>query len=269
MLSIFLSLFLMSSFQQPPAAPARPPVPPPPPDVAAPPADAEKTASGISHKQIAPGTGTARPGPADVVVVQYTGWTADGKMFDSWALRGRPSTLMMNNVIPGWIEGLQLMTVGEKRRFWIPEALTFKGAEGRPKGTLTFDIELIDTSPPPNVAPPDVAAPPADAKKTSSGLSYKVLRSGAGTVKPTRKNRVTVHYTGWTTDGKMFDSSVAQGKPAEFAVTQVIEGWTEALQLMVAGDKFRVWIPENLAYKGQGPAPRGMLVFDVELIAIQ
>jgi FKBP-type peptidyl-prolyl cis-trans isomerase len=79
---------------------------------------------------------------------------------------------------------------------------------------------------------------------------------------------VTVHYTGWTTDGKMFDSSVVRGEPATFAVTEVIPGWTEGLQLMVEGEKRRFWIPEPLAYGGR-TEPKGMLVFDVELIQIK
>jgi peptidylprolyl isomerase len=77
-----------------------------------------------------------------------------------------------------------------------------------------------------------------------------------------------VHYTGWTTDGKMFDSSVARNEPSEFAVNQVIPGWTEGLQLMVEGEKRRFWIPANLAYEGQPDKPQGMLVFDVELLKI-
>ncbi len=80
---------------------------------------------------------------------------------------------------------------------------------------------------------------------------------------------MTVHYTGWTTNGKMFDSSIVSGKPVTFPVDGVIPGWTEALQLMVEGEKLRVWIPEKLAYKGESGKPGGMLVFDVELIKIQ
>jgi peptidylprolyl isomerase len=117
-------------------------------------------------------------------------------------------------------------------------------------------------------APPDVKAPPADAKKTSSGLAYKVIKKGAGTKHPAATNSVTVHYTGWTTDGKMFDSSVTRNMPATFPLNRVIAGWTEGVQLMVEGEKTRFWIPQNLAYKGERP-PLGMLVFDVELIKIE
>jgi peptidylprolyl isomerase len=116
--------------------------------------------------------------------------------------------------------------------------------------------------------PPDVAAPPPGSLKTTSGLSTLVLQPGTGTRRPRPSDRVRVHYTGWTTDGKMFDSSVASGQPATFGVDEVIAGWTEGLQLMVEGEKRRFWIPEALAYKGQAGSPQGMLVFDVELIKI-
>jgi len=117
-------------------------------------------------------------------------------------------------------------------------------------------------------APPDVAAPPPGSLKTTSGLSTMVLQAGRGTRHPRPTDRVTVHYSGWTTDGQMFDSSVARGEPSSFAVDEVIPGWTEGLQMMVEGEKRRFWIPEALAYKGEAGSPQGMLVFDVELIKI-
>ena len=117
-------------------------------------------------------------------------------------------------------------------------------------------------------APSDVAAAPADAETTASGLASKVLEAGTGSTHPTGTSNVTVHYTGWTTDGRMFDSSVTRGQPATFPLNGVIRGWTEGVQFMVVGEKRRFWIPEELAYGGRRD-PRGMLVFDVELIAIQ
>ena len=121
-------------------------------------------------------------------------------------------------------------------------------------------------------APADVAAAPADAMKTASGLASKVLKKGTGAKKPAKTDTVKVHYTGWTTDGKMFDSSVMRGQPASFALNQVIPGWTEGVALMVVGEKRRFWIPGNLAY-GDTPkrpgAPAGTLVFDVELLEIE
>lgn len=117
-------------------------------------------------------------------------------------------------------------------------------------------------------APSDVAAPPADAIKLASGLSYKVLTVGQGSERPSALSKVTVHYTGWTTNGEAFDSSVSRGEPATFVLNQVIAGWTEGVQLMVTGEKRRLWIPEDLAYGGQAGAPQGMLVFDIELLSI-
>ena len=113
-------------------------------------------------------------------------------------------------------------------------------------------------------APDDVAAAPADAEKTASGLASRVLVEGTGTEHPTSTSNVTVHYTGWTIDGEMFDSSVARGSTATFPLNQVIPGWTEGLQLMVVGEKRRFWIPADLAYGDSGRVA-GMLVFDVEL----
>ena len=118
-------------------------------------------------------------------------------------------------------------------------------------------------------APPDVAAPPADASKTASGLISKVIKTGTGTIHPTAESTVKVHYSGWLTNGEMFDSSVVRGEPIEFPLTRVIKGWTEGVQLMVIGEKRRFWIPESLAYMGQPGAPPGVLVFDVELIDIK
>jgi FKBP-type peptidyl-prolyl cis-trans isomerase len=118
-------------------------------------------------------------------------------------------------------------------------------------------------------APDDVAAPPADATATASGLASRVLQAGTGTTHPGARSKVRVHYSGWTTDGRMFDSSVSRGEPISFGLNQVIPGWTEGVQLMVEGEKRRLWIPEKLAYGGRPGAPAGMLVFDVELIRIE
>jgi peptidylprolyl isomerase len=255
------------------AAPAEPVAPPD--DVAAAPSDAEKTASGLASKILVQGKGTTHPGKTDLVTVHYTGWTTHGKNFDSSLPGGKPVTFPLDKVIAGWTEGVQLMVAGEKRRLWIPEELAYKGKEGRPAGMLVFDVELIsfkpavakETSSDPTKAPDDVQRAPSDAKRTASGLSYKILKAGTGTEHPERTSSVTVNYSGWTTDGKLFDSSYARHEPATFRLNRVIPGWTEGLQLMVEGEKRRFWIPEHLAYAGQGPVS-GDLVFEVALIKI-
>ncbi|HSK09819.1 MAG TPA: FKBP-type peptidyl-prolyl cis-trans isomerase [Vicinamibacterales bacterium] len=233
-------------------------------DVLNPPADAEKTASGLAMKVLIPGVGTVHPGDQDVVKVLYVVHTQDGRSLAS----GPVTPLQMNAVaVPGLVEGLKHMVSGEKRRVWMPEKLAFNGAKGRPAGPVAFDVTLIEIVSPPT-APPDVSEPPADAEKTKSGLASKVVKPGTGVDHPSKKSTVTVHYSGWTTDGQMFDSSVMRGKPASFPLDRVIAGWTEGVQLMVPGETRRFWIPEKLAYQGQEGKPKGMLVFDVELISI-
>lgn len=361
----------------------KPPMPETPQDVAAAPADAEKTKSGLASKVLSAGTGDKKPAASDTVKVHYSGWTSDGKMFDSSVSRGEPASFPLSGVIPGWTEGLQLMVVGEKRRFWIPQELAYGPVvegSGRPGGMLCFDVELLEikeaakppadtektksgtsykitkegsgekpgmdqvvsfhftaklmegevlqdsrtqptppsmpldklppqlselisdmkageqrtswlpepqapgglvvadielisfkAAPPAPAVPEDVAAAPSDAEKTESGIAHKLLAAGKGEEKPKATDTVKVHYSGWTTDGKIFDSSVTRGEPTEFPLSGVIKGWTEGVQLMVVGEKRRFWIPEGLAY---GPAvegsgrPGGMLVFDIELLEI-
>jgi FKBP-type peptidyl-prolyl cis-trans isomerase len=253
-----------------PARPPRPDAIPAPEDVAAAPDSAQTTASGLASRVLTPGTGTEHPRAFDKVKVHYTGWTTDGEMFDSSVARGEPITFPLNAVIPGWTEGVQLMVVGEKRRLWIPEAQAYAGRPGAPAGMLVFDVELleIERMPEPPAAPTDVAAVPRNAQTTASGLASRVLTRGTGTEHPSAASTVTVHYSGWTTDGEMFDSSVVRGRPATFPLNRVIPGWTEGVQLMVVGEKRRLWIPEALAYGGRPGAPAGMLVFDVELLEI-
>ncbi len=264
----FLALPVLAAPPAPaPAAKVTPEAIPAPLDVAAPPADAEATPSGLASKLIQAGSGTFRPELTDSVKVHYTGWTSDGKMFDSSVVRNRPIVFPLNAVIAGWREGVQLMVEGEKRRLWIPAKLAYEGIADRPQGMLVFDVQLIDILRVPPT-PPDVAAPPADAPKSSSGLAWKILTPGTGARKPRAQSIVRVHYTGWTVDGKMFDSSLAKGTPAVFKLTEVIPGWTEGLQLMSEGEVRRYWIPKGLAYRGVRGKPEGMLVFDVELVEI-
>jgi len=240
--------------------------PAPPADLKAPPADAQKSDDGLVSKQLEAGTSAEHPGESDSIHVRYSVWKAsDGSVVDY--TRGEAQVFIaMTKLLPGMREMFTLMTPGEKRRAWIPSTLgAGKIAEGE---TFVVDGQLIDVVHPPT-APPDVAAPPADATKTPSGLAYKVLRLGTGTAHPRSRDKVTVHYSGWTTDGQMFDSSVMRGEPVEFALDAVIPGWTEGLQLMTEGEKVRFWTPEKLAYKGKAGKPAGMLVFDVELIKIK
>ena len=111
----------------------------------------------------------------------------------------------------------------------------------------------------------------AEVMTTPSGLQYEVLKEGDG-VMPESGDQVTVHYTGKLIDGTVFDSSEERGEPATFGVTQVIPGWVEALQMMKAGSKWRLYIPSQLAYGPNGAGniigPNSTLIFDVELISV-
>ena len=148
---------------------------------------------------------------------------------------------------------------GELRRDVVEATLDGDGAQQKPPAFTAIP------------APDNVAKAPADAAKTPSGLSSIVLQAGTGKDKPGPTDIVTVNYTGWTTDGKMFDSSLARNAPSSFPVDRVIKGWGEGVQMMVVGEKRRFWIPGNLAYDSspRPGSPKGMLVFDIELLEIR
>jgi peptidylprolyl isomerase len=233
----------------------------PPADVAAPPNDAERHARGIASKRLREGASEPPPGPEDTVIVQYTAWTNDGQVKDSTWKRGEPRTIKLGKTMRGWADALQLMAPGERRLLWVPAKDALKGS---PKGTLVIDMELLTVHRAPK-APDDVARPPKDARRTGSGLAFKELVPGTGTEHPKLTSTVMVRYAGWTTDGKSFDSTHGD-ETASFRLDGVIPGWTEGLALMVKGQKARMWIPEKHAYAGKAGKPKGMLVFDVELV---
>lgn len=126
-------------------------------------------------------------------------------------------------------------------------------------------------SPSPTTTP--ASAPSGEMKTTASGLKYQVLKQGTGTASPKATDTVKVHYHGTLLNGTVFDSSVQRGEPISFPLNQVIAGWTEGLQLMKVGDKFKFEIPANLAYGENSPTPaippNSTLVFEVELLGIQ
>jgi FKBP-type peptidyl-prolyl cis-trans isomerase len=243
-------------------------------DVAGAPGDARRTESGVAFKVLHWGDTEQYPGPRDKVTVHYAGWTADGQLFDSSIKRRTPSKFGVDQVIKGWSEALQLMSVGQRSRLWIPSELAYgdSPAAGRPAGALVFDVELLAITPAIDDSPPDdLTEPPSDAVKTESRLMYKVLFAGQGRVRPGPQDLVKLHYTGWTSEGVVFDSTLQRGRPSVREVSKLIPGWQEAVQLMVKGQRNRLWIPSYLAY-GSRPtvpgAPAGMLCIDVELIDI-
>ncbi|MGB0647706.1 MAG: FKBP-type peptidyl-prolyl cis-trans isomerase [Bradymonadia bacterium] len=235
-----------------------------------PPSEAVGTPSGLFSKVLRAGVGKAHPTDKSIAVVKYQAWKGDWELFDSTPDAMDGIRVPVDGVIPGLSEGLKLMVEGEVRRLWIPDELAYKYQPGGTKGSVVFDVELVgieaQRQPPPT--PVDVSSPPADAEQTSNGVFHRRLQAGNGNVKPKPQSVVKVHYTGWTTDGKIFDSSMTRNQPAVFSLATVIPGWSEGLQLMVEGEVRRLWIPESLAYRGKVGRPAGMLVFDVVLIKI-
>jgi FKBP-type peptidyl-prolyl cis-trans isomerase len=128
-------------------------------------------------------------------------------------------------------------------------------------------------SAPAAAAAPSTGGTNSEMTTTASGLKYQVLKHGTGTVSPKATDTVKVHYHGTLLDGTVFDSSVERGEPISFPLNGVIPGWTEGLQLMKVGDKFKFTIPPNLAYGPNSPSPKippnSTLVFEVELLGIQ
>ena len=165
------------------------------------------------------------------------------------------------------------MVVGEKRRLWIPANLAYGDAagNGRPAGMLVFDVELLAITSTPR-APEDVAAPPKNAKRTKSGLAYRVLKKGTGKRHPKADSTVEAHFTGWTTDGKMFDSSVGRFEPPRVHRQRRhrrLDGRTsvDGRRATSFASGFR---ESSLTTRSPVPdLPKGMLVFDIELLSIR
>lgn len=216
--------------------------------------------------------GSEKPATKPYLKHLATGWTSsDGKTQFNAQEDGvdvlEPKSLQP--MIPGVAQALKATPVGEKRRWWIAAKLMQPGWGGMVAGNYTVDIEVLaEMDPLP--APENVAKAPAKAITTKTGLQYLILKKGKSDKKPLFTDMVKVHYSGWTTDGTMFDSSILRDQMLEFELSRVIKGWQEGLQRMSVGDKFRLWIPVNMAY-GANPrpgAPKGDLVFDVELFEI-
>lgn len=237
-----------------------------PPDLVIPPADAVKGPSGLAHKLLQPG----RPGPSpkgdDIVLVHFSGWDVTGKSFGNTRSEDHPRSLVLDRLMAGMREALGTMTPGEARRIWIPESLAFTGMAGKPKGPLVMDLEFFEGLPHPSRPPADLARPVGAEALHPKRITSRVLKPGSGTAHPRVSDWVSVRYSGWTTDGKLFDSTLTKGSYEVFRLRDTIQGWREGIPLMVVGERRRFWIPERLAYQGEEGKPAGTLVFDVELL---
>ena len=229
------------------------------------PEGAKKTESNFDVVVIKPGEGE-KTKINSIVKFHYSLIGAEDKVIQSSKQQADEApSVGMAKLPPFFAEGLLEIAAGGEVDVYVA------GRDiGVPEEMAKFKLELEELKEPADApaVPEDVAAVPEDATKTESGLEYKVLKEGEVGDKPTKSSSVTVHYTGWETNGEMFDSSVTRGETTSFPLGGVIAGWTEGLQLMSKGDKYRFWIPEDLAYgPKQGPnRPGGLLVFDVELV---
>jgi len=245
--------------------------------------------SGVQYEVIKATEGP-KPTINDKVKTHYHGTLIDGKVFDSSVERGQPITFPLNGVIRGWQEGIPLMSVGSKYRFYIPQELAYGLRSPSPKipagSTLIFEVELFEIIPQQAATPP---TPPASnpqvelgkkfmeengkkpgVKTLENGIQYLVLVKGDGP-KPKVTDNVTVHYHGTLIDGTVFDSSVNRGKPATFNLQNLITGWKIGIPLMPVGSKYRFFIPQEYAYgmRSTGKIPAGAtLIFDIELFDI-
>lgn len=159
-----------------------------------------------------------------------------------------------------------------KRRWWVSASRIPEGTPGFEARDHVIDLEIVDEVDP-LPAPDNVAAIPPGTELTPGGVGIAILREApADAPRPTLLDTITVHYAGWTTDGKMFDASYLRQQTATFPLGKLIQGWQEAVPLMQVGEMARIWIPGALGYDNRADrpfAPKGMLVFDVELIGIE
>src|ERR1051326_7685907 len=233
--------------------------------------DTVKLPSGVKYITIEKGKGEKLK-EGDIVTVRYSGYMPDGKMFDSSVERGDSLKYNLGKGLKGLDEGIEHMMVGGKARIVVPYMLAW-GEQGRPglippKTDVIFDIELLNAKPKPEVKPFDTKG--KDTITTASGLKYIVISKNPNGTPAEAGKTVKVHYTGYLTDGKIFDSSVERQQPIEIPIGmgRVIKGWDEGIVLMKTGDKFRLIIPSSLGYGDGGSPPvippKATLIFDVE-----
>ena len=231
--------------------------------------------SGLKYIVVSKGKGV-KVDSGMIVSIHYTGYFEDGKKFESSVEQGDPIEglpIGEGKVIKGWDEGITHLRVGDKARLLIPYSLGYGEAAHGPipaKSNLIFDVEIIKAEKPVKLEPFNVAG--KDTVTTASGLKYIVVEKGKGGKAEDGKT-VKVHYTGYFTDGKIFDSSVQHGKPFSFVLghKRVIAGWDEGVALMNVGGKVRLIVPYQLGYGENDYGPikgRSTLIFDVELLDV-
>ena len=241
---------------------------PAPDDVAAPPEGAIRTASGLAWRLLdEPAGQVERPGPLDMVDVRYTGWTADGELFDTTEVKKKPRRMRVSGAIPGFEEAVQLLSVGESGRFWVPEQLAYPDSQDKPAGMLVFDLTLVGINRGPQ-RPANLQAPPDNAVRLDSGLAWVVLAEGdPGQEPPGDRAAVLLQYSSWTTDGELLDSTLHQGEPRSLTMNFVMEGFRQTFRTMVPGERRLIWIPPELTEFDGRRTVDETIVFDLELLS--
>lgn len=225
---------------------------------------AQKTMdSGVKWEEVAAGAG-ANVGAADGIAMRYAIWKPTGELVDCTERQNHKiSGTLATMPFPFLKDLAELCRVGTILRAEVPQKL-FPNTGG----DTVWELEITAI----NKLPVFRALDPAKTVTTQSGLQYEVIAAGEGD-SPKATDVVSAHYTGWLTDGTMFDSSHARGEPTEFPLNRVIKGWTEGLQLMKPGGKVLFSIPGDLAYGTRGSPPKipanATLVFFVELVAVK
>jgi len=257
--------------------------------------DLKELTDGVKYRDIKEGIGEPCPAGAKVTM-HYTGWLADYTVFDS-SLEGKggkatpkPATFALNELIPGWKEGVPGMKRGGIRKLVIAPHKGY-GRMQRDKipadSTLVFEVELVDFIPPPRerrYPPPSDLAKLTDGSSPgtedpnlkpigTTGLMYRDIKVGDGVECP-QGAHVVMDYTGWLTNGTVFDSSWKEGRePLDMSLHELIKGWQHGVPGMKVGGIRKLVIPPSLAYgeRGSPPAvpPNATLTFEIELLGIR
>jgi peptidylprolyl isomerase len=246
--------------------------------------------SGVKFRDVKEGLGEPCPAGANVTI-HYTGWLTNGTVFDSSRKNGEPANFDLANLIPGWQKGIPGMKPGGIRKLVISPAMGYGSHQNKgnipANSTLIFEVELIAArasgGPPEAGGGRNVATGSGRAlsdgsnggtddpnlKELEGGLKYRDVKEGTGEpVKPGAS--ITIHYTGWTVDGNVFDSSRKSGAPATFSLGGLIPGWQQGIPGMKPGGIRKLVIPASLGYGARGAGrdipPNATLVFEIELV---
>ena len=212
--------------------------------------DPKTTESGLKYSVLHPGAKAPHPHMGQAVKVHYTGWLENGTVFDSSKKQGNPMVIQLGKVIPGWNEGLQLMTPGARFKFTIPSKLAYGPKANGPipaNSTLIFEVELIEIWPKPVFRKLD----PAKTKTTASGLKYEILEPGTGE-KVAKTDAFDLRFAFWNQKGRLLDWTGFQGAKIKGTIDHMgLAFLKEAPLLLSSGARFLFEVPPALCFKNE------------------